>query len=159
MDFVWEPEYAQFRAGLRAFVREWRTPELLREYAESYGAPGPRIRAFHRALDERGWMRMCWPKEVGGGGRSMLFHYLFVEEMEYWGMPYGNLTYTSIGTMKSEIPWWRGTSGSVRAASHTCVAVSASDVQIFCPEMIQPSPSRTARVRSAARSVPASGSE
>jgi alkylation response protein AidB-like acyl-CoA dehydrogenase len=41
-------------------------------------------------------MRMCWPKQVGGGGRSMLYHYLFVEEMEYWGMPYGNLTFTSI---------------------------------------------------------------
>jgi alkylation response protein AidB-like acyl-CoA dehydrogenase len=96
MDFDWEPEYTAFRAELRAFVREWRTPELLREYAESYGAPGPRIRAFHRALDERGWMRMCWPEEVGGGGRSMLFHYVFVEEMEYWGMPYGNLTFTSV---------------------------------------------------------------
>jgi len=96
MDFGWEPEYEQFRAELRAFILEWRTPELLREYAESYGAPGPRIRAFHRALDGRGWMRMCWPKDVGGGGRSMLYHYLFVEEMEYWGMPYGNLTFTSI---------------------------------------------------------------
>ena len=29
------------------------------------------------------------------------FHYLFVEEMEYWGMPYGNLTFTSIA------PTWR----------------------------------------------------
>jgi len=96
MDFGWEPEYETFRAELRAFIREWRTPELLREYAESYGAPGPRIRAFHRALDARGWMRMCWPTEVGGGGRSMLYHYLFVEEMEYWGMPYGNLTFTSV---------------------------------------------------------------
>jgi len=96
MDFSWEPEYAAFRSELRAFIGEWRTPELFREYAERYGAPGPRIRAFHRALDERGWMRMCWPVEVGGGGRSMLYHYLFVEEMEYWGMPYGNLTFTSV---------------------------------------------------------------
>ena len=96
MDFTWEPEYAAFRAELREFIRASRTPELLREYAASYGKPGPLIRAFHRALDERGWMRMCWPKEVGGGGRSMLYHYVFVEEMEYWGMPYGNLTFTSI---------------------------------------------------------------
>ena len=96
MDFSWEPEYAAFRAELRAFIGKWRTPELFREYAERYGAPGPRIRAFHRALDERGWMRMCWPVEVGGGGRSLLYHYLFVEEMEYWGMPYGNLTFTSV---------------------------------------------------------------
>lgn len=96
MDFGWEPEYAAFRAELREFILEWRSPELFQEYAERYGAPGPLIRAFHRALDERGWMRMCWPVEVGGGGRSMLYHYLFVEEMEYWGMPYGNLTFTSV---------------------------------------------------------------
>ena len=47
-------------------------------------------------MGKRGWMRMCWPKEVGGEGRNMLFHFIFVEEMEYWGMPYGNLTFTSV---------------------------------------------------------------
>jgi alkylation response protein AidB-like acyl-CoA dehydrogenase len=40
---------------------------------------------------------MCWPVEQGGQGRNLLYQFLFVEEMEYWGMPYGNLTYTSIG--------------------------------------------------------------
>jgi alkylation response protein AidB-like acyl-CoA dehydrogenase len=91
MDFHWAPEYRAFRDELRAFIREWRTPELLREYAETYGGGGDRIARFHRAIDERGWMRMCWPVEVGGGGRDMLYQYVFVEEMEYWGMPYGNL--------------------------------------------------------------------
>jgi alkylation response protein AidB-like acyl-CoA dehydrogenase len=96
VDYGWEPEHVAFRDELRAFIREWRTPELLREYAETYGGGGERIAAFHRAMDERGWMRMCWPEAVGGGGRSMLYHYVLVEEMEYWGMPYGNLTFTSI---------------------------------------------------------------
>ncbi|MDJ0852699.1 MAG: acyl-CoA dehydrogenase family protein [Myxococcota bacterium] len=96
MDFEWEDEYREFRDELRAFIREWRTPELLKEYAETYGAGGERIRAFHDAIGERGWMRMCWAPEVGGEGRNMLYHYIFVEEMEYWGMPYGNLTFTSI---------------------------------------------------------------
>lgn len=96
MDFSWSAEHVAFRDALRAFIREWRTPELLKEYAETYGGGGERIGAFHRAIDERGWMRMCWPAEVGGGGRDMLYQYIFVEEMEYWGMPYGNLTYTSI---------------------------------------------------------------
>jgi alkylation response protein AidB-like acyl-CoA dehydrogenase len=96
MDFEWEPEHKAFRDELRAFIAQWRTPELLKEYAETYGGGGERIRAFHDAIDERGWMRMCWAPEVGGEGRSMLYHYIFVEEMEYWGMPYGNLTFTSI---------------------------------------------------------------
>jgi alkylation response protein AidB-like acyl-CoA dehydrogenase len=96
MNFEWEPEYRAFRRNLREFILEWRTPELLAEFARTYGGAGPRIRAFHEAIDERGWMRMCWPEEVGGGGKNMLHQFIFVEEMEYWGMPYGNLTFTSI---------------------------------------------------------------
>ena len=96
MDFEWHPEHESFRDELRAFIQEWRTPELLQEYALTYGGSGDRIRRFHEAIGEKGWMRMCWPKEVGGEGRNMLFHFIFVEEMEYWGMPYGNLTFTSV---------------------------------------------------------------
>jgi alkylation response protein AidB-like acyl-CoA dehydrogenase len=96
MDFTLEPEIAAFRDELREFIREWRTPELLHEYRQTYGGAGARIRAFQRAMDERGWMRMCWPEEVGGEGRSMLYQFVLVEEMEYWGMPYGNLTFTSV---------------------------------------------------------------
>ncbi|MBW2231674.1 MAG: acyl-CoA dehydrogenase family protein [Deltaproteobacteria bacterium] len=96
MEFRWEPEYEAFRIELSAFIQERRTPELLREYAETYGGGGELIRRFHEEIDERGWMKMCWPTEYGGEGRSMLYQYLFVEEMEYWGMPYGNLTFTSI---------------------------------------------------------------
>ena len=39
---------------------------------------------------------MCCPVENGGEGRNPLYQYIFVEEMEYFGMPYGNLTFTSI---------------------------------------------------------------
>ena len=96
MDFEWEPEYVAFRDELRAFVREWRTPALLAEYAATYGAGGPELARFRAALEEKGWARICWPVEQGGQGRSLLYQFLFVEEMEYWGMPYGNLTFTSI---------------------------------------------------------------
>lgn len=96
MEFTWEPEYVEFRLEVRAFIEERRNPELLAEYARTYGGGGDLIRAFHEAIHERGWMRMCWPEEYGGEGRNMLYQYIFVEEMEYWGMPYGNLTFTSI---------------------------------------------------------------
>ena len=97
MDFEWEPEHRAFLAELRAFIREWRTPELLAEYSATYGAGGPELSRFRAALEAKGWARMCWPVEQGGQGRNLLYQFLFVEEMEYWGMPYGNLTYTSIG--------------------------------------------------------------
>jgi len=96
MDFDWEQEYRDFRAEVRAFIEQWRTPELLEEYARTYGGDGPLLRRFRDALAERGWMHMCWPVEQGGEGRNLLYQFIFVEEMEYWGMPYGNLTYTSI---------------------------------------------------------------
>lgn len=96
MDFEWERPYREFRAEVRAFIEQWRTPALLEEYARTYGADGPELRRFRDALSERGWMRMCWPVEQGGEDRDLLYQFIFVEEMEYWGMPYGNLTYTSI---------------------------------------------------------------
>jgi hypothetical protein len=97
MDFEWEDEHRAFLAELRAFIKEWRTPALLAEYFATYGAGGPELSRFRAALEEKGWARMCWPVEQGGQGRNLLYQFLFVEEMEYWGMPYGNLTYTSIG--------------------------------------------------------------
>ena len=73
MESEWEAEFRQFRDELRAFIGQWRTPELLREYAETYGAGGEHIHAFHRAMDERGYMRMCWAVEAGGDGKSLLY--------------------------------------------------------------------------------------
>jgi alkylation response protein AidB-like acyl-CoA dehydrogenase len=96
MDFRWEREYLEFRDELVELIREWRTPELLAEHDRGEGTPGPAIRRFQAALDERGWMRMCWPVEYGGEGRDPLYRFILIETMEYWGMPYGNLTFTSI---------------------------------------------------------------
>ena len=96
MDFSWDPEFIEFRDELVTFIQKWRTPELLEEYRQREGGPGPQIRKFQQAIGERGWMRMCWPEEYGGEGRDPLYRFIFIETMEYWGMPYGNLTYTSI---------------------------------------------------------------
>ena len=57
------------------------------------------------------------------------------------------------------MPRCLGASGSVRTSSSHQSATCASVVQIFWPVMTQSSPSRTAVVRSDARSEPASGSE
>ncbi|MDP6977701.1 MAG: acyl-CoA dehydrogenase family protein [Myxococcota bacterium] len=96
MDFRWEQEYLEFRDELVGFLRAWRTPELLAEYDRGEGTPGPAMRSFYEALDARGWMRMCWPVEYGGEGRDPLYRFIFIETMEYWGMPYGDLTFTSV---------------------------------------------------------------
>ena len=96
MDFRWPDEYLAFRDEVEAFIAEWRTPELSAEIREREGAPGPLGRSYYEALQEKGWMRMCWPAEMGGEGRDPIFQFILVEAMEYWRMPYGNLTFTSI---------------------------------------------------------------
>ncbi len=65
----------------------------------------------------------------------------------------------SIGTMIIETPWCLRASGSVRIATQLCEAVCAPVFQIFWPLMTHSSPSSSACVLSAARSVPAAGSE
>ena len=66
---------------------------------------------------------------------------------------------SSIGTMNTDSPLWRGASGSVRHTSHSWVANSAPVFQSFSPVMTQSSPSRRPVVRRDAKSLPASGSE
>jgi hypothetical protein len=64
----------------------------------------------------------------------------------------------SVGTRIIEMPLCLGASGSVRAASQIHSASCAALVNTLFPLITYCSPSRTARVRSDARSVPASGS-
>ena len=60
---------------------------------------------------------------------------------------------------KYVIPLCFGASGSVRARQTPNCALCAEDVHTFCPVSSQPPSTRTALVRSDARSEPASGSE
>ncbi|MDB5988072.1 MAG: acyl-CoA dehydrogenase domain protein [Nevskia sp.] len=46
-------------------------------------------RAFSRAVGQRGWIGMTWPRAYGGHGRSALERYVVVEEMLAAGAPVG----------------------------------------------------------------------
>ena len=96
MEFRWDPAYLAFRDEVEAFIHEWYSPEFLSEVRKREGAGGPALAEYYKALQEKGWMRMCWPAELGGEGRDPLYQFILIEAMEYWQMPYGNLTYTSI---------------------------------------------------------------
>ena len=100
MDFGWTAEQLRFRDGLRAFVAEHRTPELLgelEEYHRTY-AYGPAMERFRAALDEAGFSTMAWPAEYGGQGKGAFYLFILKEELEYWGMPYDALSVLSVGT-------------------------------------------------------------
>ena len=44
---------------------------------------------FSRRLGTRGWIGMTWPRQYGGGGRSMLERYVVTEELLAAGAPVG----------------------------------------------------------------------
>ena len=97
MDFGWEQEYRDFREEVRGLIRQHRTPELERQQMESReGRPGPLMEAFRKELDGLGWLRMCWPEEYGGQGKSPWYQFILIEELEYWGMPYNMLSVSSV---------------------------------------------------------------
>ena len=90
MDYTWPPELARFRDDVRAFVREHRSPDLLAEIEEIDLKPGlgPRVRAVIEELEERGWLRISWPTELGGEGKSIWYQMLLTMELRYGGLPY-----------------------------------------------------------------------
>ncbi len=80
------PECEALRAEVRAFIAE--------ELAAGRWVPNSdflvhRSAEFSRRLGARGWIGMTWPKEYGGGGRSMLERYVVTEELLAAGAPVG----------------------------------------------------------------------
>jgi alkylation response protein AidB-like acyl-CoA dehydrogenase len=73
------------RDEVRALVREWRDSGRFVPRCDSW------LRGydheFSRALGERGWIGMTWPREVGGGGRSYLARSIVTAELLRAGAP------------------------------------------------------------------------
>jgi 3-oxocholest-4-en-26-oyl-CoA dehydrogenase alpha subunit len=99
MEFGWNGEFETFRAEVRKFIREVKTPELERELAEPAAAmgSGPALRHVREALEERGWTKMCWPAEFGGEGKSPWYQYILNEELASAGVPGSSGTATMMG--------------------------------------------------------------
>ena len=92
MEFGWNEELEAFREEVRGFLREFDTPALRKELANrgeaaQLGAEQARLR---EALEDRGWVRMCWPEELGGEGKSQWFQFVMTEEFAKKEIPYGS---------------------------------------------------------------------
>ena len=77
-------EAPAFRAELRAFLAEAGRAWPPRTRAYSWMAFD---REFSRAVGERGWIGMTWPKQYGGGERTAMERYVVLEEMLAVGAP------------------------------------------------------------------------
>ena len=78
------PECQALRAEVRAFLADTRASGL---WAPAGDFATHHSDVFSRALGERGWIGMTWPKRYGGQERSALERYVVTEEMLVVGAP------------------------------------------------------------------------
>lgn len=89
MEFRFTREQEAFRQEIRAFVRrvlppDWQGVDPDAEFEEEWW---PLVRRVTRALAERGWLTLHWPREYGGQGRPLMDQVILKEEMAYWRVP------------------------------------------------------------------------
>ncbi len=77
-------ECTALRAEVRSFLRERLGDRRAVDRARSWMAADPE---FSRALGERGWIGMTWPRRFGGAERSALERYVVLEELLAAGAP------------------------------------------------------------------------
>jgi len=77
MDFGFSEENERFRAGIRAFIAEHVSPQILAEMREGAAGAGigPLTRELILKIGERGWIGMSWPKEYGGRDADIIEQY------------------------------------------------------------------------------------
>jgi alkylation response protein AidB-like acyl-CoA dehydrogenase len=92
MDFGRSGPEQAFAEEVRAFLRA-HPPESFPEDGTDAGyGSGAHSHAFTRALGERGWLSMGWPREHGGQARPMSHLLILLEELAAAGAPFGPLS-------------------------------------------------------------------
>ncbi len=74
------PEQEAFRLEVVEFLRDYQG---LDGFFHHEGQYDDGVRALYRALGERGWLSLAWPKSVGGESRSPVYEFLLWDEMAY----------------------------------------------------------------------------
>jgi alkylation response protein AidB-like acyl-CoA dehydrogenase len=91
MDFGLSSAERVFADEVRAFLRT-HPPERFPEDGTDAGyGSGAHSREFTRALGERGWLSMAWPRVHGGQERPMSYLLILLEELAAAGAPFGPL--------------------------------------------------------------------
>src|SRR5262245_16862472 len=91
MDFAFTAEERAFAADVKRFLAEHPPERFPVDGMDAGYGSGSHSRAFLRALAERGWLAMTWPKEHGGQERPMFFKLVLLEELALAGAPFGPL--------------------------------------------------------------------
>ncbi|WP_027948285.1 acyl-CoA dehydrogenase family protein [Haliea salexigens] len=100
MNLDLNPDQESFRQRVRKYMTEvMMTPDFVAELAQrefSHGG-GPVYWEKLRQLGADGWIRLSWPKELGGDGADAISQYLLVDEAKRAGFPWPQLSANSIG--------------------------------------------------------------
>jgi alkylation response protein AidB-like acyl-CoA dehydrogenase len=91
MEFGFAAEEEAFREEVRRFVGEHPAERFPLDGMDAGYGSGAHSRAFLRALGDRGWLSMTWPRAYGGFERPMFFKLVLFEELARAGAPFGPL--------------------------------------------------------------------
>jgi hypothetical protein len=91
MDFGRSGPEQAFADEVRAFLRAYPPERFPTEGTDAGYGSGAHSHAFTRALGERGWLSLGWPREHGGQARPMSYLLVLLEELAAAGAPFGPL--------------------------------------------------------------------
>jgi alkylation response protein AidB-like acyl-CoA dehydrogenase len=92
MDFGLSGPEQAFTDEVRAFLQAHPPETFLEDGTDAGYGSGAHSHAFTRALGERGWLSMGWPREHGGQARPMSYLLVLLEELAAAGAPFGPLS-------------------------------------------------------------------
>ncbi|HYL50730.1 MAG TPA: acyl-CoA dehydrogenase family protein [Acidimicrobiia bacterium] len=89
MDFEFSPEQRAFAEEVEQFLDAHDDPEVFDLTRENMAqiVDTPKRRAFMRAVGERGWLGLTWPKEYGGSEGEGVYEFLLNEALAARGGP------------------------------------------------------------------------
>lgn len=74
------PAEVSFRHEVESFLSECDCLEDDLQYYRGRGGP---VRRLYQQLGERGWLSLCWPTDIGGGGLPVTYEYLLWDALAY----------------------------------------------------------------------------
>ena len=89
------PEQKTLRETLRSYFDVLMTPERRASVRGMEG--GTSYREAIRQIGKDGWLGVGWPKQYGGGGRTMIEQMIFLEEQRRAGAPFPFVTVSTVG--------------------------------------------------------------
>src|SRR3989442_6398314 len=80
MEFAFAADEEAFAREVRRFLAEHPPEQYPLDGVDAGYGSGAHSRAFMRALGERGWLSMCWPKQYGGPQRPMVWQLVLFQQ-------------------------------------------------------------------------------